>query len=200
MATPGSGWAIVGLGNPGSRYADTRHNVGFWAVESIKNTFAPDVKITSKYECEFSRLALPNGQTILLVKPLGYMNLSGQTVQPLLNFFKVAPSQVIAIHDDVDLESGALKAKLGGSSAGHHGLDSLEVYLGTRDFYRIRIGISRGPSLQRDVKSWVLSVPVGEEMERLRETALDAGKMAYEIVQSGLQKACQKYSRGAFTK
>jgi PTH1 family peptidyl-tRNA hydrolase len=193
-------WAIVGLGNPGTKYANTRHNVGFWAVDSLKSAIAPTTNFSKKFDCEFLKTSLSTGEIIFLIKPQGFMNLSGETVQPLLNFFKLSPKDLIAIHDEVDLDTGALKAKLGGSNAGHHGLDSLETHLGTKDFYRVRIGVSRAVPGQRDVSSWVLSAPKGQEEECLRTTAEDAGKLALDIITLGLAKATQKSSRGAFTK
>lgn len=193
-------WAVIGLGNPGAKYAQTRHNVGFWSVDFLKSELAPASNFLTKFGCEYLKISLSSGPVVLLVKPQGFMNLSGETAQPLLNFFKVSPQNVIAIHDDVDLESGALKAKIGGSSGGHHGLDSLETHLSTKDFYRVRLGISRAVAGQRDVSSWVLSAPKGEEEERLKITAQDGAKMAIEIITLGLSKATQKSSRGAFTK
>ena len=193
-------WAIVGLGNPGTKYANTRHNVGFWSADCLKHQFARAINYSNKFDCEYLKFSLPSGELVFVIKPQGFMNLSGQTALPLLNFFKILPRQVIVLHDDVDLETGALKAKLGGSNAGHHGLDSLEAHLGTKEFYRVRIGVSRAVEGQRDVSSWVLSAPKGEEEEQLRATAQDGAKMALEIIALGLSKATQKSSRGAFTK
>lgn len=193
-------WAIIGLGNPGAKYCNTRHNVGFWAVDFCKSELEQSSNYSNKFGCEYIKYSLVSGQTVLLIKPQGFMNLSGETAQPLLSFFKVPAKNIVVIHDDVDLDTGALKAKFGGSSAGHHGLDSLELHLGTKEFYRVRLGISRATAGQRDVSSWVLSAPKGEEEERLRLTAQDGAKMALEIITLGLSKATQNYSRGAFTK
>jgi len=193
-------WAILGLGNPGNKYSSTRHNVGFWSADALKEELVRASAFLTKFNCEYFKFSLPSKQVLIVITPLGYMNLSGETAYPLLNFFKIPARQIIVIHDDVDLETGALKAKLGGSNAGHHGLDSLETQLGTKEFYRVRIGISRAIPTQRDVSSWVLSAPKGQEAECLRQTAQDGAKFALEIINSGLSTATQKFSRGAFTK
>jgi len=199
-------WAVIGLGNPGPKYELTRHNVGFWSVDLLaREVLSTGSASTTKFNCEYLRhreqLAV-GGRDLFLIKPLKYMNRSGEAAQPLLNFFKLPPKRIVVLHDDVDLDSGALKAKFGGSSGGHHGIDDLERHLGTKDFFRVRIGIGRESlaTTERDVSGWVLSAPRGEEMERLRQTALDGAKMALEIATSGLERASQKFSRRAFTR
>jgi PTH1 family peptidyl-tRNA hydrolase len=191
----GKVWGILGLGNPGAKYANTRHNIGFWSVDSLKSQLSPGSNFSTKFNCEYLKINLDSGDVLLLVKPQGYMNLSGETCQPLLNFFKVLPENVIALHDEVDLPTGALKAKIGGSSGGHHGIDSLEAQLNTRNFYRVRIGIDRAMEGVRDVSSWVLSAPKGKEAELLNEAAQIAGQFALGIINLGLERAAQRFSR-----
>lgn len=203
-------WALVGLGNPGSKYARTRHNVGFWAVDAFKREFGISGSFTQKFNCEFLKVKLGTSKlenssgagSLVLIKPQGYMNRSGETVFPLLQFFKISPKRVIAFHDEVDLETGALKVKSGGSSAGHHGIDDLERHLGTKEFFRVRIGIGRGSSPEgvRDVSGWVLSAAKGEEAEILENTTLEAAKLANDLILNGLSSASQKFSRKAFTR
>jgi len=192
-------WALVGLGNPGTEYALTRHNVGFWALDSLLSKLrAPALK--SKGGCEFAKATSPNGEDLYLIRPIKFMNRSGEAAAPLISFFKIEPGQVVVFQDDVDLESGALKIKLGGGSGGQHGIEDLARHLPSKEFYRVRIGIGRPPGSRpgEDLSSWVLGKARGEELQRLKETADLAAESALLLVAEGLDKASQKFSRRAF--
>jgi peptidyl-tRNA hydrolase, PTH1 family len=129
---------IAGLGNPGSKYAGNRHNIGFMAVDAIhrKGAFGP---WSRKFKAEISEGEI-NGEKVLLMKPQTFMNLSGEAVGDAMRFYKLAPSNIIAIHDELDLPSGKLRIKTGGGHGGHNGLKSLDAHCG-KDYKRLRLGI-----------------------------------------------------------
>jgi PTH1 family peptidyl-tRNA hydrolase len=129
---------VVGLGNPGSRYARNRHNVGFMAVDAIARRHgSPGFR--SRFKGELAEGPI-GGERVLLLKPQTFMNLSGESVGEAARFFKILPSEIIVIHDEIDLRPGKLRVKLGGGSAGHNGLRSIDGLLGP-DYWRVRIGV-----------------------------------------------------------
>jgi len=144
---------LVGLGNPGPKYEDTRHNVGFMVVDEVARELGVRIDrqkfsaVLGEAECE--------GERILLMKPLTFMNLSGEAVGAACRFHKIAPQDVIVVHDELDLPSGQVRIKVGGGHGGHNGLRSLIAHLPSPDFVRVRVGIGR-PEGGRDVTSWVL--------------------------------------------
>ncbi|MBQ3118119.1 MAG: aminoacyl-tRNA hydrolase [Alphaproteobacteria bacterium] len=144
---------LVGLGNPGSEYAQTRHNIGFMAVDNLVRRYQfPDFK--SKFKGEISQGKIGTEQ-VLFLKPHTYMNLSGESIQAVCSFYKIPVNQVIVIHDDLDLPVGKIKVKRGGSAGGHNGLKSVDAHLGN-NYMRIRVGISK-PAIKEQVVDWVLS-------------------------------------------
>lgn len=152
-------WLVVGLGNPGAKYADTRHNVGFMALDE-----------------------LPALDGVARCKPQTYMNASGEAVAPLARKLGVAPERIVVLHDELDLPAGTVRVKLGGNENGHNGLKSITEHLGTRDYVRVRIGIGRPPA-GTSVPDWVLSPVSGEEAIA---TASEAARL---VVTEGLAKA-----------
>ena len=171
------GGLIVGLGNPGLKYERTRHNLGFMAVcallvdLSVRGVIVEELHSGSKFQCRLWRCALPGCSVHwLAAMPLTFMNLSGESVQPLLNWYKLAPHQLLIIHDELDLPLGNLKLKNGGGTAGHNGLKSISERLGTRDFYRLRMGVGRPPALA-DAIGWVLGSFAPDE-QKIAETML----------------------------
>jgi peptidyl-tRNA hydrolase, PTH1 family len=135
---------IIGLGNPGKPYENTRHNIGFEVIDEIaKQWGAPPMQ--AKFNGAFTQVHRPEGKVILL-KPLTYMNLSGESVRPLMDYFNVDVEDIIVIYDDLDLEVGRLRLRQKGSAGGHNGIKSLIQHLGTQEFNRIRVGISRPPA------------------------------------------------------
>ncbi len=182
----GDEWLIVGLGNPGSKYWNTRHNVGYAALDAL----AEDLHISVsrvKFQGMYGQGTM-GGQKVVLLKPTTYMNLSGQCVQPLLAWHRIKPGAMVVVHDELDIPPGALRFKFGGGNAGHNGLKSITEQMGTPNFYRLRIGIGRPPQ-RGDVTSWVLGRPFGEDRERWEE-ALDAGVTVLEaFANRGLERA-----------
>ena len=150
-------FVLVGLGNPGAKYALNRHNIGFMVVDSIAATYNfPPFKI--KHSAFISEGKIGDHK-VMLCKPITYMNLSGQAVGDLLRFYKTEPDKVYVVHDDLDLEPGQIKVKTGGGHGGHNGLRSLDQHLG-KDYWRVRLGIGhpgRATQMEADVSNYVLS-------------------------------------------
>lgn len=163
---------IVGLGNPGKAYENTRHNVGFWVIEKIAEKL--NIKVDKKQGKALVQIAYWDGKKVLLVKPQTFMNLSGQAVMELLNYYQDQIEDLIIIHDDLDLPPGQLRFKKGGGTGGHNGLKSIVQYLNSQDFDRLKIGIGRPQ--HSDVKDFVLTgfskeerVEVDKEVEKAVE-------------------------------
>lgn len=134
---------IIGLGNPGKEYENTRHNVGFMAVDFLARELeAEDFLENDKFQSSMSRVFYRN-DTVLLVKPLTFMNLSGEAVQKMMSFYKIEPHDLIVIHDEMDLPLGEIRESFGKNSAGHKGIESIIEKCGTKDFMRLRIGIGK---------------------------------------------------------
>jgi len=183
---------VVGLGNPGLRYAHTRHNVGFDAVDSLAKLLK--VRI-SKTSCGAKICRVNLGDILLvLAKPLSFMNLSGQPVKCLANANEIPFERWIFIHDDIDLPVGALRIRLGGSSGGQKGIKSIQELTGKTEFYRIKIGIGR-PETKEDIVDHVLDRPSTEERDDLKKAIQDAAKAALIIINEGLEAAGNKFNR-----
>ena len=144
---------LVGLGNPGKEYEQTRHNVGFMAVDELIRRY-PFSAFKSKFKGEIADGEL-SGQKVMILKPMTYMNLSGESVLAVCSFYKIKPENVIVFHDDMDLPVGKIKVKQGGGSGGHNGIKSIDSNLGA-NYVRVRIGVGK-PALKEQVVSWVLS-------------------------------------------
>ncbi len=161
---------LVGLGNPGPEYEDTRHNAGFWWLESA----ARELKVMLQPERSyFGRAARATfeGRPVWLLEPTTYMNRSGQSVAALARFFKIQPEEILVLHDELDLPPGEVKLKKGGGHAGHNGLRDIHAQLGSADYWRLRIGIGH-PGLKTEVANWVLKKPSPDQREAI-ETAID---------------------------
>ncbi|WEG12729.1 aminoacyl-tRNA hydrolase [Pullulanibacillus sp. KACC 23026] len=144
---------IIGLGNPGSEFAKTRHNIGFEVVDAISDTHHfPLDKL--KFNAQFGKGKI-NGEDLVLVKPLTYMNLSGEAVAPLMKFYQIPVEDILVVYDDMDLPLGKIRLREKGSAGGHNGIKSLIQHLGTQEFKRIRIGIGR-PNGREPVVDFVL--------------------------------------------
>ena len=163
---------IVGLGNPGPEYEQTRHNAGFWLVDNLANTL-PHCHL--QRESRFNALAAKTrlgGQEVWLLEPQTFMNLSGRAVGALARFFKIAPEEILVAHDELDLPPGVAKIKKAGSSGGHNGLKDIAAALGTQDFWRLRIGVGhpREQGLKSPVIDYVLHRPRKEEQALIDES------------------------------
>ncbi|MEW5892290.1 MAG: aminoacyl-tRNA hydrolase [Pseudomonadota bacterium] len=160
---------VVGLGNPGSKYADTRHNAGFWWLDRLASRHAGLFRSDSKFFGEVCRLAVDGGE-LWLLKPTTYMNASGRAVAALAHFYKIPVGQILVAHDELDLPPGALRLKRGGGHGGHNGIRDISAALGA-DFWRLRIGIGH-PGDKAEVSDFVLHAPSRAEAE-LIEAAVD---------------------------
>ena len=177
---------IVGLGNPGPRYENTRHNIGFLAVDEIASR--QGLQVTSKKFNGLYGQGSANGSVpITLLKPQTFMNLSGQSVQPCAHFFKIPVKRIIVIHDELDIPFGTIKLKEGGGHAGHNGLKSLINRLGSRDFIRVRVGIGR-PQRQA-VSDYVLSSFSTDENPWVGDVCRQVADDLDLILRDGIKKA-----------
>ena len=183
-------YLIVGLGNPGSRYAKTRHNIGFMVVENLAGRW--DIELKHKSFNALWGKGVTQGNTVLLAQPQTFMNLSGTAVRQLQSFFKTETSGLIVIHDDLDLPFGSVRLKAGGGTAGHKGLSSIESNLGSSGFLRVRLGIGKPVDKSR-IEGYVLEPFRKEEQEVLPDVINRAAEASAEIVLNGLQKAISKY-------
>jgi len=155
---------IVGLGNPGAEYEQTRHNAGFWLVDNLANDIGARLQRETKYNALMAKASIA-GNEVYLLEPQTYMNRSGQSVGGLCRFFKINPDEVLVVHDELDLMPGVARLKKGGSSGGHNGLKDITAALGTQDYWRLRIGIGhpRTLNLAQNVADFVLHRPRREE-------------------------------------
>lgn len=180
---------VVGLGNPGKQYQETRHNVGFMALEQLQYP----LKWQSKFKGEYASAQIGDRKTYFLM-PQTYMNLSGESVSALCSFFKITgPENILIVHDELDLPFGTVALKKGGGLAGHNGLKSISAHLGTNEYCRLRVGISR-PAIG-DVSGHVLS-PFAYEEKIVLDKLLSLTTLAIcECVENGYDKAATKFSR-----
>ena len=182
---------IVGLGNPGDQYRHTRHNFGFMVIDRLAEKLAVSLKKV-KFKALLAETKL-DGQALILAKPRTFMNDSGRAVGPLLRFFKVPPDHLLIVHDDLDLPLGSLRLRPTGSSGGQRGVASIIATLGTQDFPRLRLGISRPPG-QMDPVAYVLQNFTPAEAE-LKEMVLNqAADAALTFIREGMQAAMNQYN------
>jgi PTH1 family peptidyl-tRNA hydrolase len=186
-------WLVAGLGNPGERYARTRHNVGAMVVEELAERAGERLRKARFVPADVAEIKA-DGERLLLVKSRTFMNESGPAYASVARKHEVRPDQVIAAHDDLDLAFGALRVKFGGSTAGHHGLDSLVAALRTPDFYRLRLGIGRPPGRQ-DPLDFVLRPFSKKEAEVVAVLIDDAADAALSLVRHGLSPTQDRYNR-----
>src|SRR3990167_2980518 len=181
---------FVGLGNPGPEYEDTRHNAGFWYIDELalrlKVTLQPD----RAYHGLVARANTPQGP-VWLLQPQTYMNLSGKSVAALARFFKIAPSEVLVAHDELDLLPGQVKLKQSGGHGGHNGLRDIHAQLGSPDYWRLRLGIGH-PGVKAEVINYVLRKPSPEHREAI-EKAIDQSLAALDLIlASDMERAMMK--------
>ena len=182
---------IVGLGNPGPEYEDTRHNAGFWWVDGAAQRLKAHLSQDKAYFGEVARVNTPLpglAQPLWLLKPQTYMNLSGKSVGALARFFKLDPAEILVVHDELDLLPGQVKLKQGGGSAGHNGLKDISAQLGSPQYWRLRLGIGH-PGDRAEVAAFVLRKPPSSERE-LVEQALSKSLEALEpLLRGDFEKA-----------
>jgi len=189
--TPDTTYLLIGLGNPGREYRDNRHNVGFMLIDRlIVRLNARGMKVQSK---AIITTATYEDRKLILAKPQTYMNLSGQSAQGLLNFYKLPVENMLVAHDDLDIPFGTIRIRPGGGPGGQRGMASTIEQLGTKDFPRLRIGIGRPPG-RMDPSAYVLQNFSREEMKILSEIVDRAADAALTFVVDGLNKAMNKYN------
>ncbi|MBB5162688.1 aminoacyl-tRNA hydrolase [Mycobacterium sp. AZCC_0083] len=178
---------VVGLGNPGPDYAKTRHNLGFMVADILADRIGSGFKVHKRSGAEVTTGRL-GGRSVVLAKPRVYMNESGRQVGPLAKFYSVAPSDVIILHDELDIDFGRIRLKFGGGVAGHNGLRSVSSALGTNDFQRIRIGVGRPPGRKSGATFVLENFTAAErpEVPTICEQAADATELLIEL---GLEPA-----------
>lgn len=177
---------FVGLGNPGEQYVETRHNVGFWWIDFIGQNHKLSLKNSKKYFGEFSKHN-EDGEVFFL-KPSTFMNDSGKSVQALAKFYKIEPEEILVIHDELDIQPGTAKLKLGGGHGGHNGLKSIQTFLGSNNFWRLRIGVGH-PGDKNKVIGYVLNKPSKIEMQLIQESIINSYKVFSYIMLGQFEKA-----------
>jgi len=180
---------IVGLGNPGAEYAGTRHNAGFWLVEKLAARWNCEWTNERKFRARMARTTR-NGKRIFLCQPQTFMNLSGETVGAVMNFYRAPAAQLVVAADDADLPVGTLRLRPGGSSGGHHGLESVEQHLASREFARQKIGIGRKDGL-REITGHVLGRFDAGESEVIKKVLDRAAVQVETWLDAGIEKAMQ---------
>ena len=180
-------WLIVFLGNPGPKYSGTRHNAGFMAADAMEKD--KGVKINrSRFKALTATVSL-GGESVLLMKPQTYMNLSGEAVAQAVRFYKIPAEHVIVISDEMSLPIGKLRIRKKGSAGGHNGLKNIISHLGTEEFPRIRMGVGAPPHPDYDVKDWVLSVFRDRDAEDMADCAKRAAQAAEAYIVNGPDRA-----------
>ena len=183
---------FIGLGNPGRRYAATRHNAGAWFVDRLATALALDLRSEARFHSMVGRRGAPDGADFRLALPQSYMNESGHPVAALARYYRVSPPEILVAHDELDLRPGSVKLKLGGGSAGHNGLKDIVAQLGTGDFWRLRIGIGhpRDAELEEaEVVDYVLHPPRAEEKKQIDEAIGRALAVWSELVSGDTERA-----------
>lgn len=182
---------IVGLGNPGDKYKDTRHNAGEWLVERLAQRFNFSLKEESKFFGKTARAAI-NGQEIRFLVPTTFMNLSGKAVSALATFYRIQPEQILIAHDELDLPPGTVKIKLGGGHGGHNGLrDSIAQLSNNKNFYRLRVGIGH-PGDKNLVAAYVLSKPSPTDLTLIDKALEEATDCVEVLLKDGINKATNR--------
>ena len=181
---------IVGLGNPERVHEATRHNAGFWWVDEFARVHGASFKADNKFHGLVARTAL-HGHEIHLLKPQTFMNVSGRAVGALAQFYKIAAANILVVHDELDLPPGSAKLKLGGGHGGHNGLKDIIAHLGTKDFWRLRLGIGH-PGERSEVVNFVLNDPRREERALIDEAMQRAQDVAHLVVEGKSEAAMLK--------
>ncbi|MBC7435097.1 MAG: aminoacyl-tRNA hydrolase [Bdellovibrionales bacterium] len=177
---------FVGLGNPGAEYEATRHNAGFWWVDALARDLKVNLVPERSYHGLMARTSV-HGETIWLLEPQTFMNLSGKSVGALARFFKIKPEEVLVVHDELDVVPGQAKLKLGGSHAGHNGLRDIHAQIGP-DYWRLRLGIGH-PGVKAEVINWVLKKPLAEQRDAIEECIVRTLKAVPALLAGEMEKA-----------
>ncbi len=178
---------FVGLGNPGTKYDDTRHNAGFWLIDQMARQLGANLQNDKSFHGLMARVTI-DGQHRWLLQPQTFMNLSGKSVSALAGFFKIQPEEILVIHDELDIVPGQAKLKLGGSHAGHNGLRDIHAQLGTANYWRLRLGVGH-PGVKSEVINWVLAKPSLDHRIAIDQTIDRSLKALPELFKGDMTKA-----------
>ena len=188
----GAAWLIVGLGNPGEKYENTRHNVGFQVIDELAERQGKPVQ-RLKFKALTGLLTI-GGEKALVMKPVTYMNLSGEAVRPAADFYKLPPERILVISDDVALAAGRLRIRAKGSAGGHNGLKSIIQHLGTDQFPRLKLGVGGKPHPDYNMADWVLGQLQGEDKKAIDEAVKRAADAVECILTQGLERGMGKFN------
>ncbi|HVK59496.1 MAG TPA: aminoacyl-tRNA hydrolase [Candidatus Kapabacteria bacterium] len=186
-------YLVAGLGNPGAEYARTRHNAGFMAVECFGSKFGANWKNEAKFQSRVARIEA-RGRKVILCEPQTFMNASGEAIAPLAAYYKVPQERILVVVDDADLPFGQIRLRAEGSSGGHHGLDSIEHHLSTRQFARLRVGIGRTDRGLREITGHVLGKFSADEAELLEKVLERTAGQIECYLTDGVQKAMSQFN------
>lgn len=182
---------IVGLGNPGKEYEKTRHNVGFMVMDALSHELNCSIS-TNKFKGEYTKIKY-KGEDIILLKPMTYMNNSGESVIQVMNFFKITTDDLLVIYDDLDMPTGKLRLRENGSAGGHNGIKSIIAHIGTQNFKRIRVGIDRHPRIP--VVDYVLGKFRNEEEKAIEEGIENATKAILLYLDKGFNASMNEFNQ-----
>jgi peptidyl-tRNA hydrolase, PTH1 family len=188
-------WIVFGLGNPGARYARTRHNAGVMVVDELLDRSTASLK-RHKSGSLTAETTLGDGRAVLARAATAYMNESGRPLRELASFYKVAPQRIVVVHDELDIPFGEVRVKVGGGTAGHNGLKSVAQHLRTKEFVRVRVGISR-PRGDRDPVGWVLEDFSAAERAELPRVLSDAADAVERTLSDGVERAMNEFNTRA---
>lgn len=188
----GVDWLLVCLGNPGDQYENTRHNVGFMVADELGERHNVPIQ-RLKFRALTNTITVGD-EKVLLMKPVTYMNLSGEAVHEAAAFYKIPPEHVLVISDEVSLAPGKIRVRRSGSAGGHNGLKNIIAHLGTDQFPRIRLGVGQKPHPDYDMADWVLGKFQGEDKKAVEEAVKKAADAAECLIREGVDKAMNKYN------
>lgn len=188
----GVSWLLVCLGNPGDQYENTRHNVGWMVADEVADRAnAPIQRLKFK---ALTNILTISGEKVLVMKPVTYMNLSGEAVRPAADFYKVPPEHILVVSDDTALAVGRLRIRKSGSAGGHNGLKNIIQQLGTDQFPRLRVGVGEKPHPDYDLADWVLGHFTGEDKKAIDASVKRAADAVECILSEGLDRAMNKFN------
>ncbi len=183
-------YLVVGLGNPGSKYSRTRHNAGFMVLDELAKRHGAAWR--SKRKAEIAQIDL-EGEKAVLAKPMTFMNLSGEAVKKMRRHFRLAPENIVVVHDDIDLAAGAIRVRSGGSTGGHLGVQSILEHLGSDRFPRVKVGVGRPPA-GSEAADYVLRKVDGEDVEKLEEAVLRAADAVETLIRDGQAASMNRFN------
>ena len=190
--TGGAEWLLVGLGNPGTQYENTRHNVGFLVADELaERQNAPIQRLKFK---ALTNLLTISGEKVLVMKPVTYMNLSGEAVRQAVDFYKIPPERVLVVSDDTALAVGRLRIRKGGSAGGHNGLKNIIQHLGSDQFPRIKVGVGEKPHPDYDMADWVLGKFQGEDRKTMDVAVKRAADAVECLLKEGPDRAMNRFN------